>query len=134
MEWVGQAATHAPQPVQASGSRSIRPTGRARKSNPKARLSQKSVQERHSTPAVRRQEVEMAATLAQGTSVVSRNTSSGQASAQAPQKVHSPLAKLTTGVRAGPGIKIASGQARKQSPQEEQDLRTASSSVQGGRK
>lgn len=75
----------------------------------------------------------MDATNVQGRSLTSVKTASAQVSAHRPQNVHSPCLKSTTGVRPGPGTKIASGQAATQSPQLVHFSMTEASVLQGGR-
>ena len=60
-------------------------------------------------------------------------TGSGQASTQDLQKVQAPAEKSTTGVLAGPGFRIASGQASIQRPQLVQSDLIVASLDQGGR-
>ncbi|GAB5436602.1 MAG: hypothetical protein FalmKO_17270 [Falsiruegeria mediterranea] len=65
---------------------------------------------------------------------MSEKTGSGQACAQALQKVHTPALKSTTGVLPGPGFRIASGQASMQRLQLVQSDLIEVSLDHGGRK
>lgn len=123
----------APHPVQASASTRIAPMGRWVRSKRNARVSQASVQERHSIPPFMRHSGVRLADRAQGARVRSK-TGSGQETAQSWQKVQAPTLKSTMGVPAGPRIRIASGHARMQSPQDVQALRMRASVLHGGRR
>nr|WP_235820306.1 hypothetical protein [Falsiruegeria litorea] len=76
---------------------------------------------------------EICAAKVHGHASVLEKTGSGQASAQALQNVQAPAEKSTTGVLAGPGFRIASGQESIQRLQLVQSDLIVASLDQGGR-
>ncbi|PWC55755.1 hypothetical protein TSH7_29240 [Azospirillum sp. TSH7] len=92
----GQAATQAPQPVQAASSMRAWAAPPAAGWKRIAPSGQASWQLRHTTLCTARQDGETLARNAQGGAVRSK-IGSAQASAQAPQKLHSPRVKSTSG-------------------------------------
>ena len=93
----GQEVTHAPHPVQASGSTTAveRPPGLGRKRM--AEVSQVSPQIRQVTPFGSTQAGEMAARSGHGARDRLSKHPASQTSAQAPQKVHPPRSNETIG-------------------------------------
>ena len=74
-----------------------------------------------------------AAAISQGRAAARSKTGAGQASAQAPQKLHSPRPKSTSGKPPSPGRRMPSGQAPWQAPQRVHSEVNRSSRDQGGR-
>ena len=133
----GHGATHPPQPVHEASDtvgKALPPTA-SRKTM--ARLSQRSPHTRHVTPFTERQAPEISARAAQGASPVSGPTATrapvSHDRAHAPQNVHSPLEKSTTGNPPPPRNTMLSGQTSPQRPQREQrSTKIPSVTAQGG--
>jgi hypothetical protein len=129
----GQMDKQAPQPVQdcASTRACATPPGASVKRI--AECGQASWQLRHTIPWAERQVEPTAAAISQGRAAARSKTGAGQASAQAPQKLHSPRPKSTSGKPPSPGRRMPSGQAPWQAPQRVHSEVNRSSRDQGGR-